>query len=503
MTRLSRRAPSSLDTRLVHCLRALTVFAVACGTELSCPDGSVPSDGRCVDADAGTLLHDAAIFDGGQACSESILDCDGDASNACETDTSSDWNHCGACNRVCPWGCVDATCVPPRQLATTPGGTCAILASNEVTCWGSDTNGSLGLGIGEETSRYFVLTPSFLPGLDGAPRLTGVEELTPGGSFNAGFCARLSSGRVACWGHRRIDDGSSELQEVGTPTLLTELEDAGDFVAVGVGAMCALTGPERALVCFGTSFDSPRGPYSSELSPVLDQSGAAIAGATELTGGSAYACFRGSDVRCWGSNAGYALGTGTDSEVPTETPTPVLGIGGTGTLVEVTSLVSSHDHSCALTEGATVACWGAGSNRHYLGVGDVADDVAWPVQVLDTSGEPESHLTGAVDLGSGTGVTCALRDDSSVVCWGDNRRGQVGNGEVEGVQPFPAAVLGLDGKGALNGVVNISTGRGVHVCAGLRDGTVVCWGDNRSAALGSGVASAPIPYPVRVVPPPH
>ena len=51
---------------------------------------------------------------------------------------------------------------------------------------------------------------------------------------------------------------------------------------------------------------------------------------------------------------------------------------------------------------------------------------------------PVSGLSGAIQIALGFGHSCARRADLSVVCWGQNDRGQVGDGTTTGrVLPTP------------------------------------------------------------------
>ena len=103
----------------------------------------------------------------------------------------------------------------------------------------------------------------------------------------------------------------------------------------------------------------------------------------------------------------------------------------------------------------------------------------------------------SVDLGPGRtalavaaspGHTCAVLDDHSVKCWGDNSFGQLGLGDTKnrGGKPnemgekLPAVDLG-PGRTALA----VATGD-AHTCALLEDHTVKCWGWNRSGQVGLG-----------------
>src|SRR5690349_16793660 len=80
-------------------------------------------------------------------------------------------------------------------------------------------------------------------------------------------------------------------------------------------------------------------------------------------------------------------------------------------------------HICALLEDATVACSGDNSVGQ-LGSGSTAA-VATPVRV--------SGLADAVSLAGSQGDhTCALRANQTVACWGDDLDGQIGVDMVGG-----------------------------------------------------------------------
>ncbi len=72
-------------------------------------------------------------------------------------------------------------------------------------------------------------------------------------------------------------------------------------------------------------------------------------------------------------------------------------------------------------------------------------------------------------LSAGRGVSCAILDNQSVACWGDNEEGQLGRGIV-GVPQGTGPVVGL------SDAVAVSSGEDL-ACAALLDGSVWCWGD--------------------------
>ena len=81
----------------------------------------------------------------------------------------------------------------------------------------------------------------------------------------------------------------------------------------------------------------------------------------------------------------------------------------------------------------------------------------------------------AVTIAAGRKHTCALRDDGTVACWGENEKGQLGVGDTW--QHF--TMQSVEG---LAHVVGLAAG-GEHTCAWLADGSAFCWG---SMALGEG-----------------
>jgi Regulator of chromosome condensation (RCC1) repeat len=75
--------------------------------------------------------------------------------------------------------------------------------------------------------------------------------------------------------------------------------------------------------------------------------------------------------------------------------------------------------------------------------------------------------------------TCALLDDGTVRCWGDNTVGQLGvSGASNTMTPAPSVDLGAK-------AVSISMA-GLHSCAALETNGVDCWGDNAAGELGTG-----------------
>ena len=148
----------------------------------------------------------------------------------------------------------------------------------------------------------------------------------------------------------------------------------------------------------------------------------------------------------------------------------------------VVQLAVGGDHSCALLSTGQVRCWGW-NEAGEIGDGTTSDHDYSPTLVLG--------VVDATAIAAGDHFTCALLADQTAKCWGYNCQGQLGLGTQAcpyGV-PTPAQVLGL------HGVVQLAAGA-AHACALLEDGTVECWGDNRVGQLGDGTTidrTRPVP----------
>jgi alpha-tubulin suppressor-like RCC1 family protein len=128
-------------------------------------------------------------------------------------------------------------------------------------------------------------------------------------------------------------------------------------------------------------------------------------------------------------------------------------------------------HTCALTEVGGIKCWG-GNWHGSLGIGNLSENGSSPLDVI-------GFASGARDISCGSAHTCAVDANGGVWCWGDNWKGQLGaTVGIESWEPVP--VEGLE-----NGYVAVAAGD-QHTCALSEQGTVKCWGDNEWGSLGDG-----------------
>lgn len=191
-------------------------------------------------------------------------------------------------------------------------------------------------------------------------------------------------------------------------------------------------------------------------------------------------------VYAWGVGSSGALGNGgtTSSSVPV----PVLGIGGSGILSGVTDISAGYNHNLALTSDGVVA-WGR-NVEGQLGDGTFSTNSLTPVLVLKGSASSTTaYLQNIASVSAGQYFSSALTTAGTVVTWGQNANGQLGDGNTTNLSS-PVQVQSLTGVSAIDCGYN-------HALA-IVGGEVYGWGSNASGQLGNGTSTSSS-TPVQVI----
>jgi alpha-tubulin suppressor-like RCC1 family protein len=168
-------------------------------------------------------------------------------------------------------------------------------------------------------------------------------------------------------------------------------------------------------------------------------------------------------VQAWGDNSAGELGNATLAA--STTPVATTGLGA------VSAIAAGGRHDLAVLSDGTVAAWGDDT------FGQLGNGVASANGSAETPASVEG-LTGVVAVAAGNEHSLALLSNGTVMAWGDNNDGQLGDGTTRD-SAVPVLVNGL------TGVKAISAG-GLFSLALLQNGTVMAWGYNDVGQLGDG-----------------
>jgi len=175
-------------------------------------------------------------------------------------------------------------------------------------------------------------------------------------------------------------------------------------------------------------------------------------------------------VRAWGDNSYGQLGdatVGIDSNVPVE---PYE-------LDNVKAISAGCNHNLALKENGAVWAWG---DNEY---GQLGNGLSGPGVHANSPVRVASLGTGVKAVAAGRDFSLALMENGTVMSWGKNSDGQLGNGQAlpGTVRTVPFEVANLSGVRAI-----ATDSQARHALALKQDGTVRAWGDNLSGQLGNG-----------------
>jgi hypothetical protein len=291
------------------------------------------------------------------------------------------------------------------------------------------------------------------------------------------------NGTVRCWGSNESGELGSLGPSTSTPQVVASAS-GGPFgnataLALGNASSCVIT-EDAFLFCWGALTGlNPAGvdrvPGAGPYAPAeMLWAGNSTAFASASIGDGGCALMLGG-LLCWGSS--YVRKTQAEGGVGAFYRTYSLGAASVGGA-----------HACALTTDGTndVACWG--DNTYGQAGARWSNVIAMPQPL----GLPAVAGSAAVEIGAGGGFSCARLANLSVYCWGQNDRGQLGNGT--GISSgIPTAVQFAPGPKAKQ----IALGDN-HACARMEDNSVQCWGDNTNSQLAQGVATAFSSVPVTV-----
>jgi alpha-tubulin suppressor-like RCC1 family protein len=385
---------------------------------------------------------------------------------------------------------------------------CAVLTSGAVKCWGENYVGQLGLGNTATYGNTSSTIGSGLPTVD----IGQTVKYIAAGEHNT-TCAIRADDETVCWGrgygyllgtgvwNTIIGDQSGEMGSALTPV------DFGSSYAVtlseGDDHICALLA-SGAVKCWGQNSEGQLGINgtdnfgdSSELGanwPAVDLYGNT---AVAVSAGAFHTCaiLSSGDVTCWGLNNYGQLGYGDttnrgSADLGSALETVNLGYGKTAT-----AIAAGGYFTCAILNDGTLKCWG------YNASGQLGQD---STTTLGDGGNEMGDYLLPIDLGDGRTAknvyasrradldyTCAILDNDSLKCWGQNDNGQLGLGDSSnrGDATGEMATLGTVNLGSGQTAAQVAMGE-IHTCVLLTSTDIKCFGKGSAGQLGNGTGGS-------------
>ena len=346
-----------------------------------------------------------------------------------------------------------------RSIAVGSSTAYALLNDGTVRAWGFDNGGQLGNGGGADDGR----TPVQVQGL------TGVTTLTADGGVTY---ALLKDGTVRAWGYGSSGQlGNGTTGNSNVPVQVKGLNAVASITAGGGTAYARLL--DGTVRAWGGNWYGQLGNGTTGDSNVpVEVDGLTGVSAVTAAIGTAYALLNDGTIRAWGGNRVGQLGNGTHAD--RNIPGPVKTISG------ATSITATAFSVFTLLADGTVRAWGDNYDRQ-LGVSGTAPFSSLPVGI--------SGLSGVAMAAQGAATKYALLADGTVWAWGSNSYGQLGSGMAIYDSSVPVRVRGI------TGAVSVMADGGTAYAL-LADGTVLAWGENSRGQLGNGTttdSSTPVP----------
>jgi alpha-tubulin suppressor-like RCC1 family protein len=343
---------------------------------------------------------------------------------------------------------------------------CAILADGRTKCWGWNGYGQLGNG-------------GMLP-VSPLPQWVTRKAIAVGGNFlTSHACALYGAGSIKCWGangNGALGNGQTSNSQ-GTPVQVSGITNA---VTVSAGGHTCATLDDGSMSCWGANVFRQIGPNATQPNQ-LTPLGVGLPTVAVSMAGRASTCAIRADqggmrkLICFGVNNNMQLGVSNSGMPLCSGPTVLIPLACQAAPIEVPglaviSVAGGAEHTCAVLDDGTARCWGQNL------FSQLGSNAAGLIKVVP-------GIASALAIAVGSNHNCALIADGIVKCWGRNRFGQLGDGTLtESATPVTVA-------GITNATAVIASGE--SSCALLADGAIKCWGDNGVGQLGTGTTTGP------------
>jgi len=345
--------------------------------------------------------------------------------------------------------------------------------------WGMNTHGQVGVG----SSSSAILAPTPISSLQFVTAVSGGARHS---------LALTAGGSVYAWGFNSHEQLGGEGPPTRSPILVEAVSGAKAVAAGGSHSLALLR--NGTVMAWGNDESGQLGNgKTSEAAAPAPVSG--LSGVVAVAAGEDHSLALLSDgtVMAWGDNERGQLGDGKTNN--SDVPVAVHGLSG------VKAIAAGGNFSLALLEDGTVMAWGDDSHYQLGNRSLIKEDPEEeePAEVEEEETGPFSEtpvpvegLSGVTAIAAGKSHSLALLEGGTVMAWGKDSEGELGDGAFTGAVETPALVEGL------SHVTEISAGDQDSVAL-LSTGQLESWGSDNAGSLGNGLNGPPDPRPEPVL----
>jgi alpha-tubulin suppressor-like RCC1 family protein len=376
-----------------------------------------------------------------------------------------------------------------------------VLAQTQPYAWGWNSFGQVGNNSPAQQNLPAAVSAS------GVLAGKTVVALSAGENHTLALC---SDGSLASWGwnwYGQLGIGNNAQSLVPVMVNASAFPSPNSVTAIAAGQLHSLAlCSNGALFAWGHNVTGVlgNGSLAGSLVPVgVNQSGV-LSGKVVKAIAAGYnhclvLCADGT-LAAWGNNFSGQLGN--NSTTPSSLP---ILVEASGVLAgrTVIAIAAGHGHSLVLCSDGSMVSWGQNSSGQ-LGNNSFTDSL---VPVLVNMNVAPGVFLGrtVVAISAGDYHSLGLCDDGAAIAWGLNSSGQVGENTSNPWRSVPGLVNTTIGVSALAGktVTAIAAGSG-HNLVVCSDGTVAAWGRNSEGQIGDNSTTqrpAPVSVDISALPP--